>query len=411
MYWPLEQYPLPSSSSSLVHTTARVLSTRPFFLRAKIVRCLLETHEITQGLRLRARTVNQLSLLESLIESKVASKALIPEPQWPPPPPSNTRGSPSRSPSGGFSHGRKPSFRVSISSSMSDPFRPATKAGGQGLPSRASPPGQPPPPSPSPSPSRQPTGGASASSAFEARGTAAGRGGRALIGGGGVGKLERKSSSWVLSDEGGARGGVVDPRSRSVVSRVFDGRGSADGGSGGRESESSPGRYLTPETDEACRPRSLGEAFREGELQCECKHSRRFALNHRLRGDKVATVLVQLDSKTLAHCKVHDRVGLYVYPDMKRNIFYITLSEVSREASGLRGRSCRSHLFPSSTLKSGPFLDIQGCWVGRDETKFSLPADCVSRLSSRILWCSVGYLVPRCWRRWHGKKERYYLML
>lgn len=82
------------------------------------------------------------------------------------------------------------------------------------------------------------------------------------------------------------------------------------------------------------RPRTLGERFRVGELSCECKYSRRFPLNHRLRGDKVQNVLKNLDSKTMAHAKVPGIGQLYVYPDMQRNIFYMTLTGVCMDREG-----------------------------------------------------------------------------
>lgn len=93
------------------------------------------------------------------------------------------------------------------------------------------------------------------------------------------------------------------------------------------------------------RPRTLGERFRVGDLSCECKYSRRFPLNHRLRGDKVQNVLKNLDSKTLAHAKVPGIGQLYVYPDMQRNIFYMTLSGVCMDREGGEVRKVETDLY------------------------------------------------------------------
>ena len=88
------------------------------------------------------------------------------------------------------------------------------------------------------------------------------------------------------------------------------------------------------EAERLDRSRAIGERFKVGELSCECKYTRRFGLNHRLRGDKVQAVLKNLDSKTLAHAKVPSIGQLYVYPDMQRNIFYMTLSGVCKDRAG-----------------------------------------------------------------------------
>ncbi|CAN0363226.1 unnamed protein product, partial [Hapterophycus canaliculatus] len=66
-------------------------------------------------------------------------------------------------------------------------------------------------------------------------------------------------------------------------------------------------------------------AFRPGELECECKFSRRLPLYHRLRAKKVLDTLAKY---TLEGFRVRGRSGLYVCPDRVGNFFYMTLSEV-----------------------------------------------------------------------------------
>lgn len=71
--------------------------------------------------------------------------------------------------------------------------------------------------------------------------------------------------------------------------------------------------------------RTIGQAFRPGELECECRYSRRFPLYHRLQAN---VVLGTLASSTLEGRRVRGRSGLYVCPDKEGNVFYMTLMEV-----------------------------------------------------------------------------------
>lgn len=308
----------------------------------------------------RARRVNQLVLLESLHESKVACDILIP-PLTPPPPPTamDVGDSPLRSSLGmASSLTRRPRVVITPGPNYINPHNnnnnnnAATASSGR-TDNRGA-------------PAAVPSSSAFIKPAFEARAA-----GDPISGGGGGSArsrdgrihLRRGSSESVLQDmpseaaaaastsaaaavavardRGSGSGGVGafgDDLGRSapptvVASRVIDGRGSRGGGGGigGSARGGSQAAEVTAEVaaaaaeKEDCFPRTAGQGFREGDLQCGRKYSRRFSLNHRLHG---ATVLHELRRTALAPFAVQGRSGLYVYLDRRRNIFYMTLSEV-----------------------------------------------------------------------------------
>lgn len=292
-------------------------------------------------------------LLESLHESKVACDILIP-PLPPPPPPStmDVTDSPLRSSFGLASAlTRRPRVTITpgpsynnhstVASSGRIDSRGATAARQLGQPSVAAI-----PPAPASRDATAPAGAQASPSAFvnpafEAR--AAGDP-TSTAGGDRRTHLKRGSSeSSVLAvapsgaaarDRGaGGVGAVGDDLGRAlpaVTSRMVDGRGSQDGGVGGPgllgASQTTEVAVSAPAEKEDCAARATAlQGFREGDLQCGRKYSRRFSLNHRLHG---ATVLHELRRTALAPFAVHGRSGLYVYLDGRRNVFYLTLSEV-----------------------------------------------------------------------------------
>lgn len=92
--------------------------------------------------------------------------------------------------------------------------------------------------------------------------------------------------------------------------------------------------------------RTIGQAFRPGELECDCRYSRRFLLYHRLQPK---AVLGTLASSTLESFRVDGRNGLYVCPDKEGNVFYMTLMEVR-------------HFNPSEHLGRFVALFCSTCW-------------------------------------------------
>ncbi|CAN0137147.1 unnamed protein product, partial [Scytosiphon promiscuus] len=148
-----------------------------------------------------------------------------------------------------------------------------------------------------------------------------------------VGGLLRRSSS------GTGRYLTVDTR-RAGGGLLADGRDGGGGGGGSSSSRlidgrASGGNAVETGVDDGqqkqavCysprrRRRKIGQAFRPGELECECKYSRRFPLYHRLRANNVLDTLAKY---TLEGFRVRGRSGLYVCPDRVGNFFYMTLSE------------------------------------------------------------------------------------
>lgn len=84
--------------------------------------------------------------------------------------------------------------------------------------------------------------------------------------------------------------------------------------------------------------RTIGQEFRPGEFECECRYSRQFLLYHRLRPKAVLSTLAS--SKTLETFRVQGRSGLYVCPDEEGNVFYMTLMEVRLTNFSSEGASC-----------------------------------------------------------------------
>lgn len=290
-----------------------------------------------------ARRVNQLMLLESLIQTKVACEVLIPPPR---PPATTTTAS-----------DIPEALRVgTVTYSNPRARRPKANVGRGGLLLQS------PPPAGTVSPVASAAkdagvvardGAVGAPSAFVAPESAAGSGRKILspsvdgIGLGGEGRLS-KASTWA------GRPLTVD--TRSVVSGVFRRENSLDAANKGSGSTcSSPtqlvldgaggesGRVVDGRTTNSTHggagerqqqqqeegrlglpPREPGQAFREGELRCECKYSRRFPLYHRLQAQMV---LVTLANMALDGFRVHGRSDLYVCPEKLGN-FYMTLSEV-----------------------------------------------------------------------------------
>ena len=292
----------------------------------------------TQGLYATARRVNQLMLLESLIESKAPCEILIPPPELPPAATATAGGS------------ITPRMTPKVSDLVS-----ASGAGGGAI--------------------QQPTP-LSAMSAKESNGRSGGAGGAlsAFVapgssgGGGGSGSgslIKRKSSSGgLVSPDGlglsGGGGLLVKSSAGAIAGRfstvdsqgVVGGAAPRDGGDGinnirTRSSSSASssssfqagaggGRLVDgrggggADTGELRgeRPaarRTIGQAFRPGELECECKYSRRFLLYHRLQAKKALGILA---TSKLEGFRVDGRSGLYVYRDKEGNVFYMTLSEV-----------------------------------------------------------------------------------
>lgn len=103
----------------------------------------------------------------------------------------------------------------------------------------------------------------------------------------------------------------------------------AGGGSSGRLVDGRGGGGVNLNQQGGIQParRTIGQAFRPGELECECLYSRRFLLYHRLRPK---TVLSTLANSTLESFRVQGRSGLYVCPDKEGDVFYMTLMEVRR---------------------------------------------------------------------------------
>lgn len=279
-------------------------------------------------------------LLESLIESKVACEVLIPQPPSPSitPPPLADAGDSLRP--GNTSSRARPKVNVTVNANPSSAPGAGSVDGRGGVPSPQAPSSAGLAAAP-----RDPTGyGASLSSAFVAPGLPATSGGD---GGGGNGgstahagapnENVRVASLRRPTNDAGSRrmglgldlqttaSGLVDSRaSRSPSGTPAGGWAIGDAGIGGGNSSA---LVAAAAEQGGFPPRTLGQAFREGELQCECKYSRRFPMNHRLQ---MKLVLQHLAGKTLQGCRVQDRTGLYVYPDKHQNVFYMTLSEVGR---------------------------------------------------------------------------------
>lgn len=280
-------------------------------------------------------------LLESLIESKVACEVLIPQP------PSPSLTPPSLADAGDSLRPGSASSRSRLNVNVTVNANPASAPGSGSADGRG---GVPSPQAPSSAglgpASRDPTGyGASLSSAFVTPGSAAasgeggGNGGSRVAHAGVSNDNVRVASLRRSMDDAGSRrsglgldlqttaSGLVDSRaSRSPSGAVAAGGWVVgEGGIGGDKGSTLMAPPAAPAEQGGFPPRTLGQGFREGELECECKYSRRFPMNHRLQ---IKPVLTQLAGKTLQGCRVQDRTGLYVYPDKHQNVFYMTLSEV-----------------------------------------------------------------------------------
>lgn len=167
-------------------------------------------------------------------------------------------------------------------------------------------------------------GAVGATSAFVAPGSAGTSGG-----GGSISFDRRKSTSAgsVSADALGMGESGLLHKSLAGRSLTIDTRG-VGVGVGGRLVD---GRASSASTNEQRveflrSQRVIGQAFRAGELECECKYSRRFPLYHRLQANRVLGTLAI--SPALEGFRVQGRSGLYVYPDKENNFFYITLTEV-----------------------------------------------------------------------------------
>ncbi|CAB1116053.1 unnamed protein product [Ectocarpus sp. CCAP 1310/34] len=327
--------------------------------------------EIKRGLHLAARRVNQLMLLESLIQTKVACEVLIP----PPHPPATTTTAldmPEVLRVGAVTYSNPRARRPKANALTGAAGAPLGGVGGgfrsiddKGVGGRGGLLMQSPPPAGTGSPEASAAkdagvvardGAVGTSSAFVAPESAAGTDGNSdrkklsptvdSIGPGGEGFLS-KASTWagcsLTVDTRSVAGGVF--RLENSLDTANKGSGSPcssptqlvlDGGGGesgrvvdGRATKSTHGgggeqQQQQQEEGELVLPqRELGQAFREGELRCECKYFRRFPLYHRLQAQMV---LVTLATTALNGFRVHGRSDLYVCPDKLGN-FYMTLSE------------------------------------------------------------------------------------
>lgn len=276
--------------------------------------------------------MNQLMLLESLMESKSACEVLIPQP------PPIASPATSMDMTDGLRFGAVPRNAPRLSVTISAGSMSAFGSGnveGQAAASRnqlsysASTP-------PTATLGKQGRSTVAASlSAFVVPGSIATGGCTGETPDGGSSELVQNASGGLLDEDTRSLRGGLNRSPHSVVLGMVDGRGGngnfADGvvaGDGERNFEAAVAveQGLLP-------PRAIGQEFREGELECECKYSRQFALNHRLQAKKV---LKTLAGSTLERFRVHERSGLYVYPDRDRNVFYMTLSEVC-EREGTKG--------------------------------------------------------------------------
>ncbi|CAN0522190.1 unnamed protein product, partial [Ectocarpus sp. 12 AP-2014] len=128
--------------------------------------------------------------------------------------------------------------------------------------------------------------------------------------------------------------------------------------------------------------RELGQAFREGELRCECKYTRRFPLYHRLQAQMV---LATLATTALDGFRVHGRSDLYVCPDKLGN-FYMTLSESPRGDAASRGSRQEASSQPAIELKVYGIEDLSTELKRRlnDKIEFELAKQGWEALSSQL---------------------------
>lgn len=249
-------------------------------------------------------------LLKSLIETKVPCEVLIP-----PPEPSLPR--PSR-----------PKVSVLVSMDHGHALQP------------------PPPPVVAGEAKTGGSGTVGTLSAFVAAGSA--RRGSMGVGGLGLGEggVLRKSSagagqSLTIDTEGVDSGSLRDSGDSTNTSRMPSSSSSSSssppssfqpvaGGGGGRLVDGRGGAANAKHMG-GIHPtrRTIGQAFRPGELACECRYSRRFPLYHRLQAKEVLSTLA---SSTLEGLRVDGSgSGLYVCPDKEGNVFYMTLMEVRQQ--------------------------------------------------------------------------------
>ncbi|CAN0497385.1 unnamed protein product, partial [Ectocarpus sp. 12 AP-2014] len=172
----------------------------------------------------------------------------------------------------------------------------------------------------------------------------------------------------VLDGGGGESGRVVDGRTTN----------STHGGGGEQQQQQQQqeeGGLVLPQ-------RELGQAFREGELRCECKYTRRFPLYHRLQAQMV---LATLATTALDGFRVHGRSDLYVCPDKLGN-FYMTLSESPRGDAASRGSRQEASSQPAIELKVYGIEDLSTELKRRlnDKIEFELAKQGWEALSSQL---------------------------
>ncbi|CAN0487213.1 unnamed protein product, partial [Ectocarpus sp. 12 AP-2014] len=386
---------------------------------------------IKRGLHLAARRVNQLMLLESLIQTKVACEVLIP----PPRPPSTTTTTAPDMPEvlrvGAVTYSNPRARRPKANALTGAAGAPLGGVGGgsrsiddKGVGERGGLLMQSPPPAGTASPVASAAkdagvvardGAVGTSSAFVTPESAAGTGGNSDrkklsptvdgIGPGGEGLLG-KASTWVgcsltVDTRSVASGALRRENSLGAANkgsgspcpsptqlvldggggesgRVVDGRttNSTHGGGGERQQQQQEeGGLVLPQ-------RKLGQAFREGELRCECKYSRRFPLYHRL---KAQIVLATLATTALDGFRVHGRSDLYVCLDKPGN-FYMTLSEAPRGDAASRGSRQEASSQPAIELKVYGIEDLSTELKRRlnDKIEFALAKQGWEALSSQL---------------------------
>lgn len=179
----------------------------------------------------------------------------------------------------------------------------------------------------------------------------------------GEGGVLRKSSarteqSLTVDTRGVDRGSPRDGGDGTNVSRMLSSSSSssspppssfqpvAGGGSGRLVDGRGGGSNAKPQGELHPARRMIGQAFRPGELECECRYSRRFPLYHRLRPKEVLSTLA---ISSLEMFRVRGRSGLYVCPDKEGDVFYMTLMEVRLNSQV----QCRGRFVASSALRAG----------------------------------------------------------